>query len=68
MIVKIDNALTCVQISESAIDAYERGLLPLNTLSNAVLQKYDEKQQSAQQNFDRRVNESEAITRSRGIA
>lgn len=42
MVLDIDGTPCCVRISDDAVLAYEQGALPLNTLANAVLRKYDE--------------------------
>ena len=44
MLVGIDNQPCHVTISDMAIDAYEKGKLPLNTLANAILKNYDRQQ------------------------
>lgn len=54
-------------INKEAVDAYYKGALPLNVLSNAVLRKYDEQQRTVMENYDREVSMSEAMERSRGI-
>lgn len=66
--VTIDGDPNVVRIrSEAALDAYEKGLLPLNTLSNAVLAKYDEQQLVLQEAYARGEEEHQAVTRQRGI-
>lgn len=68
LIATIDGVPSVITInSADAVDAYYKGKLPLNTLANAVLRKYDEQQQSVQENFDRQVNVDENIERSRGL-
>lgn len=53
--------------SADTVDAYYKGKLPLNTLANAVLRKYDEQQQTVQENFDRQVAADERIEVSRSL-
>ena len=68
LIATIDGVPSVITInSTDAVDAYYKGKLPLNTLANAALRKYDEQQQSVQENFDRQVNVDENIERSRGL-
>lgn len=38
MVATIDGKPMVINISDNAVDAYERGNVPLNTLANAVLQ------------------------------
>lgn len=54
-------------INEDAIDAYYQGVLPLNTLANAVLRKYDEQQRSIQENYDRQMKVEERREKMIGI-
>ena len=67
LVANIDNIPMVITINGEAVDAYEKGVLPINTLANAVLRKYDEQQQSVQENFNRQVNADENIERSRGL-
>ncbi len=52
IVMDIDNVPHTIVIPTQAAEAYAQGSLPLNTLANAVLQKYDERNQTAQQTFD----------------
>ena len=52
--------------NDEAVDAYYKGALPLNTLTNAVLRKYDEQQQALQESYDRQVKADESLELSRG--
>ena len=52
MVATIDGKLMVINISDNAVDAYERGNVPLNTLANAVLQKYDENNALASRNYE----------------
>lgn len=67
MIANIDGKPCVIGISENAIDAYEKGYLPLSTLSNAVLKKYDENQALAEREYDRTLNKAESNTKVMGI-
>ena len=57
LVVTIDNTPSVITISDAAVDAYYQGKVPLNTLANAVLRKYDEQQQALQQNYDRQLSQ-----------
>ena len=52
IVMDIDNVPHTIIIPTQAAEAYQQGKLPLNTLANAVLKKYDEQTQQAQQTFD----------------
>ena len=67
LIATFDGVPVINTISKEAVDAYYKGDLPLNVLSNAVLRKYDEQQQAVIQNYDREVAMNEAAERSRGL-
>jgi len=68
LIATIDGVPSVITInSADAVDAYYKGKLPLNTLANAVLCKYDEQQHTVQENFDRQVAADERMEVSRGL-
>lgn len=68
LVATIDGVPSVITInSADAVDAYYKGKLPLNTLANAVLRKYDEQQQTVQENFDRQVAADERMEVSRGL-
>ena len=68
LIATIDGVPSVITInSADAVDAYYKGKLPLNTLANAVLRKYDEQQQVVQENFNRQVVEDQSLQQSRGL-
>ena len=68
LVATIDGVPCVITIkSADAIDAYYKGVLPLNTLANAVLCKYDEQQQSIQENYSREVSIEESTERSYGL-
>ena len=68
MMAEIDGVPVVITISGYAVDAYHKGVLPLNTLANNILRSYDE-----QGGFDsvlaanRSLEMSEAVERSRGL-
>ena len=51
LFVDIDNIPTVINISKEAAIAYRDGNLPLNTLANSVLVKYDQQKQTAETNY-----------------
>lgn len=57
LVVTIDDTPSVITVSDDAVDAYYQGKLPLNTLANAVLRKYDEQQQAVQQNYERQLSQ-----------
>ena len=59
LVATIDNIPSVITLNEDAVDAYYQGVLPLNTLVNAVLRKYDDQQRSIQENFDRQMKVEE---------
>lgn len=62
MIATIDGVPSVINISKDAADAYAKGAIPINTLANAVLKKYDENHALASQNYDQHVNQQEEST------
>ena len=67
LVVTIDNIPSVITLNEDAVDAYYQGVLPLNTLANAVLRKYDEQQRSIQENYDRQMKVEERQEKMIGI-
>ena len=51
LFVDIDNIPMVINISKEAAIAYRDGHLPLNTLANSVLLKYDQQKQTAETNY-----------------
>ena len=66
MVATIDGKPMVINISDNAVDAYERGNVPLNTLANAVLRKYDENNALASRNYELQHQE-EAVEQQRGL-
>lgn len=66
MIATIDGKPVVINISDAAVDAYEAGKVPLNTLANAVLRKYDENNALASKHYDLQDQE-EAVLQQRGL-
>ena len=65
LIATIDKVPCTIQLTDTVADAYRAGALPLNTLANAVLARYDRMQSLAEQNYEQ--SENTAIHRTRGI-
>ena len=53
LIADIDNRPVVINISDTAVDAYEKKAIPLNTLANAVLRKYDENRSVVSNTYDK---------------
>jgi hypothetical protein len=67
LVATIDNVPSVITINDEAVDAYYQGVLPLNTLANAVLRKYDEQQRVLQENYDRQIKVDERQEQLMGI-
>ena len=67
LVASIDGIPCTVTLQNSVVDAHQKGALPLNTLANAVLAKYDEQRMEVEQNYERQMAESEHREISRGI-
>ena len=70
LLLDIDNAPRIVNLPQHVIDAYQRGAVPLNTLANRILAKYDEqavinREQTEQAN--EHYEQSKQREQSRGI-
>lgn len=59
LIADIDNRPVVINISDKVADAFEKKAIPLNTLANAVLRKYDESRAVASSSYDRNLAASE---------
>ena len=66
LIATIDKVPCSIQLPNSVVAAYEAGVLPLNTLSNAVLAKNDQMRQVAQENY-RTVESKQSEDRERTV-
>jgi hypothetical protein len=64
LVASIDNVPCSVTITENAAQAYASGALPLNTLANAVLAKYD---QTYSVNNAQNIDMNSTVNRDRGI-
>ena len=65
LVASIDGVPSIITIDNATAAAYAEGKIPLNTLCNAVLKKYDEQRAAVSMKYDRAVAEQqdEAITR-----
>ncbi len=59
MVATVDGRPVVINISSDAVQAYQQGKIPLNTLANAVLRKYDENINAASQGYERNISEEE---------
>lgn len=66
MVAYIDGKPVVITISDNAVEAYERGNVPLNTLANAVLRKYDESNSLVARNYAMQ-NQDEDVEKQRGL-
>ena len=60
LVVTIDGVPSTVTLQNHVVDAYQKGALPMNTLANAVLARYDEQRQQVEQLYDRQQAQTEA--------
>ena len=67
LVATIDGVPSSITIDERTADAYYKGKIPLNTLCNAVLRKYDEQYETFNQNYVQRLDDAEDRTLSRGM-
>lgn len=67
LVATIDGVPSSITIDERTADAYYKGKIPLNTLCNAVLRKYDEQYETFNQNYVQRLDDAEDHTLSRGL-
>lgn len=67
LVATIDGIPSSIIIDDITADAYYKKKIPLNTLCNAVLRKYDEQQAAISSNYAQRLEDTEEKTLSRGI-
>lgn len=60
LVASIDGQPMVIRISNTAVDAYEKGAVPLNTLANAVLQKYDASNNTVSSGYESQISKLEA--------
>jgi hypothetical protein len=67
LVARIDGVPCTVTLQDRVVDAYSKGALPLNTLANAVLEKYDEQRENLLKSYDNELEEKPDREMSRGI-
>lgn len=67
LVASIDGVPSIITIDNATAAAYDEGKIPLNTLCNAVLKKYDEQRATVSREFDRTVAEQQNEVIARGI-
>lgn len=67
MIATIDGNPCVINISTSAADAYQKGAIPMNTLANAVLNKYDENRALASHKYEQMNRQENSVPQQIGI-
>lgn len=67
LVATIDGIPSSIIIDERTADAYYKGKIPLNTLCNAVLRKYDEQYEVMNTNLAHQLDETEERHVSRGL-
>lgn len=70
LIANIDHVPCTIQLPQTVVAAHQAGALPLNTLANAVLAKYDQGGNMsivAARNYERSEEQREAVQRTRGV-
>ena len=67
LVASIDGVPSVITIDDRTAAAYEDGKIPLNTLCNAVLRKYDEQRAAVSRTFENNRSQQEEETVYRGI-
>ena len=67
LVATIDHKPCVIYVDEQTADAYYQGKLPLNTLCNAVLRKYDEQQSAVRDQYERGVVQGQEQQRTLGL-
>lgn len=67
LVASIDGVPNVITIDDATAAAYEDGKIPLNTLCNAVLRKYDEQRAEISRAYEKTRSEQEEETIYRGI-
>ena len=67
LVASIDGVPSVITIDDRTAAAYEDGKIPLNTLCNAVLRKYDEQRAQLSRTFENNRSQQEEETIYRGI-
>lgn len=56
LLANIDGVPIAMKLNQTVIDAYQKGHIPLNTLANSALQKYDEQRSMAALQYEQGVS------------
>ena len=67
LVANIDDCPYVITVSDQAVDAYHKGYIPINALSNKVLEVFDRQQGQIQSDFNQNVTREEEQQRTRGI-
>lgn len=67
LVLIVDGVPTVAALSNIVVDAHNKGALPLNTLANNVLKKYDDQQSLVSESYNNSEKESLVVERSRGL-
>lgn len=67
LVANIDDCPYVITVSDQAVDAYHKGYIPINALSNKVLEVFDRQQGQIQSDFNQNVTRDEEQQRTRGI-
>ena len=67
LIADFDGNPLVLKLSDNAVDAYNKGLLPLNTLANAALRSWDEQNEAVARGYDNSQNEQEKVIKVQSI-
>ena len=67
LLADIDGNPLVLKLSDNAVDAFNKGFLPLNTLANAVLSNWDERQKAISHNYDSRISLNESINKTHDL-
>ena len=67
LIADFDGNPLVLKLSDNAVDAYNKGLLPLNTLANAALRCWDEQNEAIAHDYESRQSADKDLERTHGI-
>ena len=67
LVASIDDRPYVITVSDQAVDAYYKGYVPINALSNKVLEVFDRQEGELQSAYSQNVANTEEQQRTRGI-
>lgn len=67
LIADFDGNPLVLKLRDNAVEAYNKGLLPLNTLANAALRSWDERHQTISYNYDKLQKNSQTTVITQGF-